>query len=198
MQHSDLLPTQQSKLNAYAELLRKWNQRINLVSPSTISQLEGRHIADSLQVVSYLNVGPILDMGCGAGLPSIPCAIARPNLQFIALDSDQRKTAFVRQAVLELGLVNVEVVTSRIDQHVPNTPYKVVTARALASLDNLLEFTYPILAHDGRAIFMKGKMAGDEIEAAKHHWHFHHKQHTSFTDVEASVIEITNIVPRET
>lgn len=115
-----------------------------------------RHIADSLAVLPYCLPSRVLDIGSGAGLPGLPLAIARPQWQFVLLDSNGKKTRFLRQAVMELKLANVEVVNSRIEQYPGKEIFATVIARAFAPLPKMLPVSLPFAAPAGRVVAMLG------------------------------------------
>src|SRR5574340_1594662 len=99
----------QSKLLDYLALLHKWNKVYNLTAIRDPRQMVSNHLLDSLAVLPHLWAGRWLDVGCGAGLPGLVLAVAQPDWQFALLDSNSKKTSFVQQAVIELGLHNVSV-----------------------------------------------------------------------------------------
>jgi len=118
-----LAPAAQEKLIAYIELLAKWNQAYNLTAVRDPEQMIARHLLDSLAILPWVRGPRVLDIGSGAGLPGIPLALARPELQFVLLDSNAKKTRFITQALAELGLENVEVVHSRVEKYQPAVPF---------------------------------------------------------------------------
>ena len=124
-----------------------------------------RHILDSLAVTPFLRDGRLLDVGTGAGLPGVPLAIVRPDIRFTLLDSNAKKLRFVRQAVAELGLGNVEVVQARMQEYQPAQAFDMVISRAVASLDALYRQTAHLLLPGGRMYFMKGTLPAAEIAA---------------------------------
>jgi len=108
---------QQRQLLAYVDLLVKWNQAYNLTAIRDPAEMVTRHLLDSLAVLPYLADTDTLDVGTGAGIPGIILAVSRPQQAFTLLDSNGKKTRFVRQARRELGLDNVEVVHARVEQY---------------------------------------------------------------------------------
>lgn len=105
-------------LQHYAALLRKWNPAINLIAPSTVADLETRHIADSAQLakLSASAGDQWVDIGSGGGLPGIVMAILRPDLDVTLIESDKRKCSFLRTCARELQLRNLKIVNARIEQ----------------------------------------------------------------------------------
>ena len=131
-------------LDEYAALLRKWNSKINLVAPSTISEIHRRHLEDSAQIYPHIPEAAqtVVDIGAGAGLPGIILAIlakeSRPDLKFVLVESDQRKATFCRTAIWTIGL-SAEVKAQRIEA-LDRLNADLITARALAPLSRLLEY----------------------------------------------------------
>lgn len=184
-----------STLDAYGQLLTKWNQKINLVSPSTITDLWTRHIWDSYQLVEHIPDGAdIADIGSGGGLPGLIIAIAKPNTHITLIERDERKCAFLTQAALSLGLRNVTVRNEDI-KNIKST-HSVVMGRALASLDALCELSYPLLLKDAICLFPKGENFASEIEEAKNRWDFTHTLIPSKTHDSACIISLSKLKPR--
>jgi 16S rRNA (guanine527-N7)-methyltransferase len=152
-------------LIGYLGLLERWNRTYNLTAVRDPLQMVPRHLLDSLSVLPWVSRGPVLDLGTGAGLPGIPLAIARPHLAFTLLDSNGKKTRFVRQAALELGLENVEVVQVRLEAYRPERKFATIVARALASLPSLYASAQALATADGRLLALKGPLAADELAA---------------------------------
>lgn len=154
-----------ARLIAFVALLARWNRAYNLTAVREPLQMVPRHLLESLALLSWLRDGPVLDLGTGAGLPGLPLAIARPGLAFTLLDSNGKKTRFVQQAVLELGLGNAEVVQARVEAYRPQRKFATMTARALAPLTQLLGWCGPLAAPGARLLACKGRLAGDELAA---------------------------------
>ncbi|MCK0536885.1 16S rRNA (guanine(527)-N(7))-methyltransferase RsmG [Alcanivorax quisquiliarum] len=167
---------QQQQLLAYVSLLDKWNRAFNLTAIRQPAEMVTRHVLDSLAVLPHLGEGPTLDVGTGAGLPGLVLAISRPAQTFVLLDSNGKKTRFVRQAARELGLANVEVVQSRVEQYrnesFQNGSPQVIT-RAFASLPDILALTGHLLGERGRLLAMKGAQADTEVAAVPAPWQAH-------------------------
>lgn len=153
-----------SNLLAYCQLLAKWNRTYNLTSITRAEEMVSHHLLDSLAVLPHLPAGRVIDVGTGPGLPGIPLAIARPEQSFTLLDSNGKKTRFLVQAVGELGLANVEVVNSRVEDYRPSELFDVVVSRAFASLANMVNACAHLLEADGVFLAMKGKYPQAEIE----------------------------------
>ena len=155
----------QHQLIDYLQLLVKWNRAYNLTAIRQPEQMVTRHLLDSLVIGPYLQGPRILDVGTGAGLPGIPLALAYPDLQFTLLDSNGKKIRFVTQAVAELGLANVDVIQSRIEAFQPECRFDTITARAFASIEELIGQTTRLLVDKGQYLIMKGVYPVAEVEA---------------------------------
>jgi len=160
----DLTDTAAEKLSGFIGLLGKWNRVYNLTAVRDPQAMVVRHILDSLVVLPFLTDGSLLDVGTGAGLPGLPIAIARPELPVSLLDASAKKLRFVRQAVFELGLDNVEVVQSRMQEYQPARSFDMVISRAVANLSELYRQTARLVRPGGRILFMKGCLLAEEIQ----------------------------------
>ena len=155
---------QQQRILQYVALLTKWNKVYNLTAVREPERMIGLHILDSLAVLPYLNHAQrVLDVGTGGGLPGIALAIARADIHVTMLDSLQKKTTFVRQAIGELLLTNAAVVCERVEQFTPVKKFDVVISRAFAELSDFVNGAKHLLADDGRMFAMKGVNPMDEI-----------------------------------
>jgi 16S rRNA (guanine527-N7)-methyltransferase len=153
----------QSRLLQYLGLLTKWNRTHNLTAIREPSRLVSHHLLDSLAVLSHLQGRSVVDVGSGAGLPGIPLALARPEWRVALLDSNHKKGAFLRQAVLELKLTNVEVVTDRAEQWRPSEGFDVVISRAFADLPGFVEAGRHLCRPGGVLAAMKGVYPHEEL-----------------------------------
>lgn len=156
---------QQERLLAYLALLVKWNKAYNLTAIRDPLEMVTKHLLDSLAVLPHLHGTQVLDVGSGAGLPGIPLAIADPAREFTLLDSNGKKTRFLLQAKGELGLSNLSVVHSRLEQYRPGQLFDTVTARAFASLADMTAGTAQLLAPGGSLLAMKGEFPQAELDA---------------------------------
>ncbi len=161
----DLSAGQRQQLLGYLTLLQKWNRRFNLTAVRDPGEMVSRQLLDSLSVLKLLRGSRVLDVGSGPGLPGIPLAIALPEVHFALLDSNGKKTRFMEQARMEIGLGNVIVVRSRVEVYQPPAPFDTITSRAFASLGKMVELTSHLLAEGGRYLAMKGAVPREEIEA---------------------------------
>jgi 16S rRNA (guanine527-N7)-methyltransferase len=184
-------PEQQARLMAFLALMQKWNRTYNLTAIRDLRTAVDLHLLDSLTAWPYLHGGRILDVGTGAGLPGIPLAIVSEGQRFVLLDSNAKKTRFVQQAVIELGLKNVDVVTARVEQYRPECGFDTVLARAFASLGEIVAATERLLAPHGRILAQKGQWPQEEIENLKNHAVRVHRLAIPGLDVERHLVEIT-------
>jgi 16S rRNA (guanine527-N7)-methyltransferase len=187
-----LSPETELRLKIFATVLADWNHRINLVSRGDRDKIWSRHIADSLQLMPLMPSGltAAVDLGSGAGFPGLVLAIAT-GCFFTLIESDHRKAAFLTEAA-RLTAAPVRVLASRIEE-TRLTPVRLVTARALAPLPELLALARPFLAADGFCLFLKGKKARDELTAAARQWHMRVERLPSRTDPHASVLRISEV-----
>jgi 16S rRNA (guanine527-N7)-methyltransferase len=153
----------EAKLVAYLALLDKWNRVYNLTAVRDAERMVSHHLLDSLAAVDFFQGGAVLDVGSGGGLPGIPLAIARPDLQVTLIDSIAKKTAFLLQAKAELGLRNLSVVTGRVEDYRPDARFDVITSRAFSDLKEFVTLTRHLLKPGGRWLAMKGLMPHEEI-----------------------------------
>jgi 16S rRNA (guanine527-N7)-methyltransferase len=142
------------KLEQYLTLITKWNKITNLTSIDTLEEMVVIHLLDSLSIQPYLKGKRILDVGSGAGLPGIPLALNNQDKDFILLDSNGKKTRFMVQATIELGIKNIEVVQSRAE--VFQGEFDHVVCRAFTDTDNFVKACSHLLAPGGSLLAMKG------------------------------------------
>jgi 16S rRNA (guanine527-N7)-methyltransferase len=146
----------QQKLMSYLGMLQKWNKVYNLTSIRDPEQMISHHLLDSLAVLPSLWPGSWLDVGCGAGLPGLVLAIVKPEWKFTLLDSNSKKTSFVQQVVIELGLKNVEVLCARVEEVHRNEKFNGIISRAFAETLDFVTLTKHLLAENGGWAAMKG------------------------------------------
>jgi len=154
---------QREQLLAYVRLLDKWNQIYNLTAVRNIDAMLTQHVLDSLAVLPYLEGGTILDVGSGGGLPGIPLAIARPEASVTLLDSNHKKSTFLKQAVIELAVSNGTVVCERAESWRPERLFDVVISRAFSELSEFAALAGHLCAPDGVLAAMKGVHPYEEI-----------------------------------
>ncbi|HLF23118.1 MAG TPA: 16S rRNA (guanine(527)-N(7))-methyltransferase RsmG, partial [Burkholderiales bacterium] len=149
----------------FLELIERWNRAYNLTAVREIEQMLPRHVLDSLSVLPYVRGPRVLDIGTGAGLPGIPLALALPAHQFVLIDRNGKKLRFVRQAIHELGLKNVEPVHGVVETYRPAVRFQTLIARALAAIPDMLTGCRHLCAADGAVLAMKGRFPETEIAA---------------------------------
>jgi 16S rRNA (guanine527-N7)-methyltransferase len=154
------------KLAAYVALLDKWNRTYNLTAIREPARMVTHHVLDALAILPHLAApvdARVLDVGSGGGVPGIPLAIARPQWHVTLLDSNRKKTTFLTQAVIELGLENVDVATARVEAFAAEAPYDVVVSRAYADLADFATGAAAHVASDGVLAAMKGVHPDEEL-----------------------------------
>lgn len=184
------------QLSAYHDLIKKWSPKINLVSKSSIEDLWNRHIWDSAQAYPIAQRGENwVDIGSGGGFPGLVIAIIaqerHPKTHVTMIESDIRKSTFLRTVIRELGL-KASAVVSRIEAANP-TKADVLSARALAELSALMPLAQRHLKPGGQALFFKGETWENEVAAARESWSFDLVAHRSKTNPKAAILEVREI-----
>lgn len=151
------------KLLAYLTLLYKWNRTYSLTALKEQDKAVSHHLLDSLSILPFVPEGSLLDVGSGGGMPGIPLAIVRPELHVTLLDSNSKKTAFLQQAAIELGLPNISVHGGRVEQYHPTVGFAAITSRAFAELADFVGLSRHLLAPEGVWLAMKGVWPHEEI-----------------------------------
>jgi 16S rRNA (guanine527-N7)-methyltransferase len=188
-----------ARLEAFVDLLVKWQQRINLIGPATLDDIWRRHIADALQLLPLIrpDVTRILDLGSGGGIPGLVIAIAleRRPLTVHLVESTGKKAAFLRQAV-QLTSAPVLVHNCRIEDLARSgQPGNVhlVTARALAPLPKLLDLAAPWLEAGAYGLFHKGRDVDSELTESAKSWRLTFARHPSVIDPGGCILEVKEI-----
>jgi 16S rRNA (guanine527-N7)-methyltransferase len=158
-----LSSTQQQKLLDYLALLHKWNRVYNLTAVRDPEKMVAHHLLDSLSVLPQVPAGTLLDVGCGAGLPGIPLAIARPDVMVTMLDSNHKKTTFVQQVCIQLALANANVVCARVEKWQPPQLFDCSVSRAFSDLGEFVRRVAPKLKQGGILLAMKGVYPNEEL-----------------------------------
>ena len=153
----EVAPEIQQKLTQFLALLQKWNRVYNLTAIRDPQQMVSHHLLDSLAVIPYLKSGRWLDVGCGAGLPGLVLALARPKASFTLIDSNSKKTSFVQQALIELDINNVSVHCVRVEEWQPVEKFDGISSRAFAETAQFIECSRHLLQEQGHWIAMKRK-----------------------------------------
>jgi 16S rRNA (guanine527-N7)-methyltransferase len=143
----------------YLELVTRWNRVFNLTAVRTPADMVPRHLLDSLSIVPHIAGPRVLDVGSGAGLPGIPLALARPELDFVLLDASAKRTRFLTQVRAELDLSQVAVERVRVEHYRPEIRFDTVVSRAFADCAELLRVADSLCATGGRVVAMRGREA---------------------------------------
>lgn len=149
------------RLLDYQALLERWNSAYNLTAIRDPAEMVTRHLLDSLAILPYVQGDTLVDLGTGPGLPGIPLAIAAPGRQILLVDSNGKKVRFLREAIRALKLEGVRAVQSRVED--VQGQFDCVTARAFASLADMLGWGGHLLAPHGVWLAMKGKAPDEEL-----------------------------------
>lgn len=152
-----------AQLLDYLALLQRWNAAYNLTAIREPGEMVVRHLLDSLAILPYVEGQTLADLGTGPGLPGIPLAIAQPGRQVLLVDSNGKKVRFLREAIRALKLDGVQAVQSRVEA--VEGQFDCVTARAFASLSDMLTWGGHLLAPHGVWLAMKGKALDEELQA---------------------------------
>ncbi|WP_020506444.1 16S rRNA (guanine(527)-N(7))-methyltransferase RsmG [Lamprocystis purpurea] len=158
-----LTPSQIYRMFAFLELLARWNRTYNLTAVRDPDEQVPRHLLDSLAIRAFLFGDTVLDLGTGAGLPGLPLALCDPDRRYCLLDGSGKKIRFVRQAVMEFGLTQVEAVHSRIESYRPGRKFSTIVTRAVAEIAAIHLLAAPLLDRPGRLLVMKGRYPHDEL-----------------------------------
>jgi len=146
-----------TKLLIYIDLLIKWNKTYNLTSLTTKEDIITTHLLDCLSVVKKIDGQRILDVGSGAGLPGLMIALARPTTHLCLIDKVAKKTSFMKQAVLELELSNVEVIHGRVEDLRVKNPFDMIVSRAFSEVEKFISLTQHLVSKQGAWLIMKSK-----------------------------------------
>ena len=190
-----------ARLDRFVETLLDWQQRMNLIAPSTIPILWTRHVADSLQLLALAPTALVwADLGSGAGFPGlvIACALADTDGAHVHLiESNGKKAAFLREAVRVTG-APAQIHTVRVLDFVEKAtePIDVVTARALAPLSELLPMAYPLLKRGSLGLFPKGQDVGFELTEASKCWNIQFELSESLTDARGRIVVVRGLEPK--
>jgi 16S rRNA (guanine527-N7)-methyltransferase len=178
------------RLESYANLLEKWQKKINLISPSTVSNIWVRHIIDSAQLVEHVSENDVIaDIGSGAGFPGLVLAVM--GIKNMALiESDTRKVAFLKEAA-RVTKTNITVLNQRVES-VSLSGFSLITARGFAPLKELLDSLKSTLTDRHNILLLKGKHYKSEIETARKSWSFDYEAFPSITEREGVILSIRN------
>ncbi len=178
------------RLIDYVELLARWNAAYNLTAVRALPDMVSHHLLDSLSIATFASGASLADLGSGAGLPGIPLAILAPGREHVLIDSNGKKARFLREATRVLGLSNVRVEQVRVEQ--AQGQFDAVTARAFASLADMLHGGGQLLAPNGVWLAMKGQIRPEEMAGLPFGFRIQatHQLRVPGLDAERHVIEI--------
>jgi len=176
------------RLERYADMLRDWQTRMNLVGPTTLDNIWGRHFADSAQLARHVPTGRLwLDMGSGGGFPGLVLA-AMDHGRFILVESIAKKARFLEAVRDALGLTDsVTVINGRVEA-LPTLGVEVATARAAAPLATLFDWAIRHVRPGGLFLFPKGRRWATEVSEAGAQFSFQLETHQSLTDPESQIL----------
>ena len=182
---------QLEQLDSYARLLTEWQQRINLIGPSTLPEIYRRHILDAAQLAPFVSRGTLLDIGAGAGIPSVILAVMT-STQITAAERIAKKTSFVKAAAREMGVTErLSVFTG--DVRSIEKKFDIITARAVASLNDILTLAYPLAADGALYIFPKGGSVEEEIFEASKNWVMTIEEQKSITSIDGKILLLRDV-----
>lgn len=185
---------------AWQALLFKWNRKINLVSPAALDDFWRRHALDSWQITPYMadRACNYIDLGSGAGFPGIALAIAAksktPESHILMVESAGKKASFLKTVIRELHLP--ASVTSQRAEEIPAKPYDIVSARAFAPLDRLLNYAQPFWGEATIGLFLKGGNVQDELTDADKSWTYSKDVIPSLSESTGCILKITGLSPK--
>jgi len=183
----------QTRIETYVDLLVKWQERINLIGPSTVDDIWSRHVGDALQLIPLLPPGtaPIADLGSGAGIPGLILALSTGRLVRL-YESNGKKAAFLREAIrrtaapAEVHHMRIETIDGAV-----SPAADVVTARAFAPLPRLFSLAEPFFLHGAIGLFHKGQDVDAELTEATKYWKLQFVKHPSVVDSKGVILEVT-------
>lgn len=151
----------------YVEHLCTTGIEHGLLGPREVPRMWSRHVLNCAVLGTVLEAGVnVADVGSGAGLPGLAVAIARPDIEMTLIEPMERRVDWLSAVIADLGLDNVQVIRARAEEVTDEVMADVVTARAVSALKKLIPLTVPLLDDDGQLLLLKGRSAGEEIEAA--------------------------------
>ncbi|MDU8942538.1 16S rRNA (guanine(527)-N(7))-methyltransferase RsmG [Ovoidimarina sediminis] len=179
-----------ARLDAYEAQLQKWSPKINLVSKTTLGDAWERHFLDSAQLSRLAPEGPLewVDLGSGGGFPGLVVSILRPEVRMTLIESDRRKSVFLNTVIREVG-ANARVITARIEDVEPQGA-DVVSARALAALETLLDHALRHGSPECVALFPRGAQSASDVSKALETHRFHCETHPSLSSEDGSILRI--------
>ena len=190
---TDINDERLEKLKTYLNLIKIWQKKFNLISQKSFESIWERHFLDSYQILKLIgNKKRILDIGSGAGFPAIVCAICSNN-NFDLVEINQKKCNFLNEVKDIIGIKNIFIHHSRIENLKIINNFDYISARAVTSLDKLLKYSFKFYKSGMYCIFLKGKTVSKEIEIAKKKFDFDFKSVNSITNKDGKILLIKNI-----
>lgn len=190
---TDINDERLEKLKTYFNLIKIWQKKFNLISQKSFESIWERHFLDSYQILKLIgNKKRILDIGSGAGFPAIVCAICSNN-NFDLVEINQKKCNFLNEVKDIIGIKNIFIHHSRIENLKIINNFDYISARAVTSLDKLLKYSFKFYKNGMYCIFLKGKTVFKEIEIAKKKFVFDFKSVNSITNKDGKILLIKNI-----
>lgn len=198
LQKLGLNPTeaQLKQIDDYVLLLKKWQTRMNLISPNTINHIYERHILDSAQLVPHVSRGTILDMGAGAGLPSVVLAIFDVGVVH-ACERINKKAMFIQEVSRQLGLLDRLIVHNCPVEDIAPIKFTTITARAVTELSDLFSMAHGHVSDDTILVFPKGKNVQEEILQAEKKWVMTLNLKSSITSLQSEIVVVSNLKPKQ-
>lgn len=180
------------RFDRYAQLLKKWQAKINLVSDGTLEDMWRRHFLDSAQMAAHIGAAPkrIVDLGSGAGFPGVVLAMLGHDVTLI--ESDSRKAVFMREVSRETQ-TPLRVINSRIEAAHVEEPADLITCRAFATITSVLNLSCRFLKEDGRFLLLKGETWESELKNAQEYYHFDYNDYPSETESAARIVELFHV-----
>jgi 16S rRNA (guanine527-N7)-methyltransferase len=186
-----------ARFDAFAALLTDWQSRMNLVGPSTLPDVWGRHFADSAQLLAIAGPGRSwLDIGAGAGFPGLVIALLDPAARLTLVESISKKCRFIAEASTQLGLDSQIKVENRRIETLPRQKFDIITARALASLDQLFDWALPYAGSGTRWVLPKGARVDNELAIATERFAFDYELVVSRTDAAGRIVVASGVKRR--
>ncbi|MFZ4688048.1 MAG: 16S rRNA (guanine(527)-N(7))-methyltransferase RsmG [Polymorphobacter sp.] len=186
-----------AQFDIYSAMLAEWQQRMNLVGPSTLAHVWERHFADSAQLLPLAGRGKIwLDYGAGAGFPGLVIALLDPAAKLTLVESIAKKCLFLNAVATELGLNARVTIENRRIESLPRQKFDIITARALAGLNRLFDWGLPYAGSGTHWLLPKGIKVNEELELASRIFTFEHRLVPSITDTGARVVVATGVKRR--
>ena len=194
---TDINDERLEKLKTYLNLIKIWQKKFNLISQKSFESIWERHFLDSYQILKLIgNKKRILDIGSGAGFPAIVCAICSNN-NFDLVEINQKKCNFLNEVKDIIGIKNIFIHHSRIENLKIINNFDYISARAVTSLDKLLKYSFKFYKNGMYCIFLKGKTVSEEIKIAEKKFSFHIKLIKSVTNDDGKILLIKNIKKKE-